>query len=229
MFVVMGIGLITAGPAGGVTRAHAARVVKAPPVVRIPPSDRLRLQLNDSGATLRLPIPACPATSPGCVWMLYVNEPNVPGHPTAGTATGTSGTLTVAVPAGFCGLLQADALLGPAPWAFRTGVRRTVGVCPPGTKGKTVTPTTVPQAVTASLPNTGSNTNAKTDNDGVKLPFTGFDLSPLVLLGGGSVLAGLLLMFPFGDIRRRLRIISALGWRGLASGVRRTGAWLFGL
>ncbi len=236
LFVAMGIGLVTAGAAGGAARTEAPLAAVRAPLLHRPPADRLQLRLDSGGATLRLPIPPCPTTSPGCVWMLYVSEPDVPGKPTVGMVTGTSGVLTIASPAGFCGVLQADALLGPAPWAFRTGERRTVGTCPaptgggatpPGAQGTTSTP--VPAAVTASLPFSGGGTTAPSDGPGAQLPFTGFDPRPLVVLGTSSILGGGLLMSTAERNRRRLGRLRALGPRSLVNGVRRTGAWLLGL
>ena len=64
---------------------------------------------------LRLPTPVCPKSTPDCQWMLWVNEPQLAGKPFVGAETGMSGTLSVDIP-NFCGTVQADALLGPAPW-----------------------------------------------------------------------------------------------------------------
>jgi len=57
----------------------------------------------------------CPASKPACVWILFVDEPDVPPQPVVGSASGTSGEMEVAYPTDFCGVLQADAVVGPAP------------------------------------------------------------------------------------------------------------------
>lgn len=75
---------------------------------------------NDNVVTLNVPS-VCPTGNPNCVWMLSVNEPDIPAQTVVGTATGTSGVLTVAYPTNFCGVIQADVLVGPAPWRLMFG------------------------------------------------------------------------------------------------------------
>jgi hypothetical protein len=70
---------------------------------------------------------------------LQVNEPDIPAQTLVGVATGTSGVLTVAYPKNFCGVIQADMFVGPAPWRLivghqqmiQTGVLQNGGCCPP--------------------------------------------------------------------------------------------------
>ena len=89
-------------------------------------------QLTYDSATqqfeLQLPTPLCPKTVSDCVWMLWVNEPLMPGMPLVSAKTGSSGILPVTVP-DFCGVVQADAELGPAPWTFEKGIRRHLDSC----------------------------------------------------------------------------------------------------
>ncbi len=72
--------------------------------------------------TLQIPNPPCPTTEPGCVWKFFLNEPKVSVD--VATVYGTSGTLTLAYPANFCGVIQADAYIGPTangPWTPQRG------------------------------------------------------------------------------------------------------------
>jgi hypothetical protein len=85
---------------------------------------------NDNVVTLNVPS-LCPTGNPNCVWMLWVNEPDIPAQTVVGRATGTSGVLTVAYPADFCGVIQADVLVGPAPWRLMFGHQASIqtGAC----------------------------------------------------------------------------------------------------
>jgi len=118
-------------------------------------------QLTYDNATqqfqLQLPTPVCPKTAPDCVWMLWVNEPQVSGTPLVGAKTGSSGTVTVTVP-NFCGLVQADAELGPAPWKFVIGIRRHLDSC----ESSTTTTTMVPPTTTTTTSGSGSSTTTTT-------------------------------------------------------------------
>jgi hypothetical protein len=84
--------------------------------------------------TLDIPS-ACPDSHPTCVWVLTVNEPETPAQTLVGTATGTSGVLTVAYPDDFCGVIQADATVGPAPWKIQFGHRAAI-VAHPDARGR---------------------------------------------------------------------------------------------
>jgi len=86
-----------------------------------------------SEVTLQLPQPACPVSRPGCEWTLLVDEPDVPAQTVVGMVSGTSGILTVAYPPDFCGVIQADAILGPDPTKLEVGhqvVVTTASGCP---------------------------------------------------------------------------------------------------
>ena len=171
----------------------------------------------DHLARLVLPNPPCPPDT-GCVWMLRVNEPEVAGGPLVGSVTGTSGILTVAFPA-FCGVIQADALVGPAPWRIERGIRETIDLCtsPPNVTPTANTPEKSPASELSSVPFTASTTPGHTDPTGAQLPFTGLDVRPLGLLGAGLVLIGGLLAST-----AELRVDD------VTHGVRRTGGWFLG-
>ncbi len=80
---------------------------------------------NYNVVTLRVPA-ECPMQQPNCLWMLWVNEPDIPAQTVVGYATGTSGILTVAYPTNFCGVIQADVLAGPNPWRLLFGHRTSI-------------------------------------------------------------------------------------------------------
>ncbi len=184
---------------------------------------------------LTIPTPSCPPSQPSCEWMLYVGEPLVPGKPTVAAVTGTSGQLTLPFPA-FCGVLQADALVGPAPWTRQAGTRKTISTCPTGAGGGVTPPGTAPLPFsTTAEPGAPARTALQAadaaDAGGpvAELPFTGLDIRPLVAVGWAMVVAGGFLLVPVG-LRRRLRArAAAVGVEGLRDGARRTGMWFFGL
>jgi hypothetical protein len=184
--------------------------------------------------TLTLPSPPCPATNTSCEWLLEVNEPDVPAQTVLGTATGSSGMLTVTYSAAFCGVIQADALIGPSPWFLKYGHRDTVTgtdcatpvttppvTTPPVTSPPAVTPVANPPAavVQTQLPYTAPTTpttaapaaaavtptSAVTaTTDPAQLPFTGVNVKPLVLVGSGLILAGLYVLTTIEQRRRAL-------------------------
>lgn len=88
------------------------------------------IHFGPTAVTLIIPppcgFPACQTT-----WMLYVNE--VPSGLVVGTPTAMTGTLTVAYPVGYCGIMQADAIApvgsSVVPPRKIVGHRRTVGDC----------------------------------------------------------------------------------------------------
>lgn len=147
-------------------------------------------QLTYDSATqqfqLLLPTPVCPKTAPDCVWMLWVNEPQMPGTPLIGAKSGSSGTLTVTVP-NFCGVVQADADLGPAPWQFVKGTRRHLDSCESSTTTTTMVPptttttsgaapsttTTTTVAPTSTTTTVAPNVAAASTTTVAALPFTG--------------------------------------------------------
>ena len=120
--------LVTAGVAGSATKQSSH------PVLRFNDADRK--------ADLTIPTPPCPKSNENCEWKLFVNEPLMSGKTLVGAVTGTSGALTVAYPE-FCGVIQADALVGPAPWQFEVGIRRRINTC-------VSTTTTVPTSTSTS-------------------------------------------------------------------------------
>ena len=60
-------------------------------------------------AELIIPTPACTASQPNCEWKFFLNEPKLSID--VGTVYGTSGTLTIEYPSGFCGVIQALSLI----------------------------------------------------------------------------------------------------------------------
>ncbi len=139
--------IVTAGCvlAVGFGLVLAAGVASASSVVR--PVAVLRF-----GSNVTLDVPGtCPMRHPNCEWMLSVDEPGVPAQTVVGTATSTSGRLVVAYPRGFCGVVQADVLIGPAPWRLQFGHK--TSICIPVT-AINQTPTVLPfsQTVTSALP-----------------------------------------------------------------------------
>jgi hypothetical protein len=106
--------------------------------------------------TLQIPTPACPASEPQCEWKFFLNEPKLSVD--VATVYGTSGTLTIPYPKDFCGVIQADAYVGP-PWVAKRGWQHTISDCtptPPTTvlPGPPVTapPVTAPPATTPITP-----------------------------------------------------------------------------
>ena len=112
--------------------------------------------------TLTIPTPPCQGGPPGCVWRLWVNEPDTPGAPVLGSATGTSGVLVVTYPATVCGtvqgdasvLLQADVAVGGTVWRYKVG-HRTIIPCPstpPPTPPTPPTSVTTPTTISTVVP-----------------------------------------------------------------------------
>ncbi len=81
-------------------------------------TDFAHINFDDQAHMVTLTIPTSPCRHDGhttsCNWELFVNEPEVPGQPVVDAVFGTSGVLSVPYPA-LCGVLQADALVGPPP------------------------------------------------------------------------------------------------------------------
>src|ERR1700738_4559581 len=107
--VAFGVAQWVAGPAGSLRGQ--------------PRHPELTFNATQQQVQLTIPSPACPTSSEHCEWMLFVDEPNLPGQPVVGMTTGSSGTLDISYPT-LCGVMQADVLLGPAPWKFKFGHRR---------------------------------------------------------------------------------------------------------
>ena len=179
--------------------------------------------------TLQIPDPPCDVTEPNCVWKFFLNEPKESVD--VATIFGTSGTLTLPYPANFCGIIQADAYVGPSmngPWVPKRGWQHQIpptGACaPPSVPSTTDTapasttttdggpppaaasqPPVAPTVAAASVtPTTVTTTTvpSKTDAAVTTLPFTGTDITPLALLGLTLVTLGLCLL-----VRRRSRTV----------------------
>jgi hypothetical protein len=184
----------------------------------------IRFWSTSSEVTLQIPEPACPVSKPSCEWMLFVDEPDVPAQTVVGVVSGTSGILTVAYPADFCGVIQADAILGPNPSKLEVGhqvVVTTASGCPPITKTTIPPPKPGPGAngvsppggtVTATPTGTVTLTNDPAHvaaAEAAQLPFTGIDIKPMGYIGVGMVVTGLLLASTFEKRRRDLRRVKA--------------------
>ncbi len=206
-FVLVGSVLVGSAPASASARGTFA-VIKFWPTY--------------NEVTLQIPAPPCRNRPADCVWKLIENEPDVPAQTLVGSATGTSGILTLSYPANFCGVIQADALVEPTPdaagpWSLQIGRRSTiqtasscVPVAPTGGE-PTTTPTKAPATPAAQLPYTGSPPTANTDpvlaatTAPTQLPFTGVDVKPLAIVGGSLVLLALSLLTTLEQRRRGLR------------------------
>ncbi len=194
------------------------------------------LSFNSARQVVEMSIPSgpCPSGATTCTWMLYVNEPGVSGQPTVAEATGTSGTLAVPYPPNFCGVIQADALVGPGSWVYQTGTRQSIHTCPdpvvPPIGGGGTQPVTPPSSpapaptsttssitqvsVAASLSATPTAAPASTT-----LPFTGTDTTPFLLAGLAAVAIGVVLLV-------EPRTHRGLRWLTSAGPVRRVGSFL---
>jgi hypothetical protein len=103
-------------------------------------------------AVLTIPTPACPPSQPDCQWKFFLNEPKLSVD--VATVFGTSGTLTIPYPKDFCGVIQADAYVGP-PFVAKRGFQHTIEDCnPPPTTTTTAPPTTT----TTTVPPTTTTT-----------------------------------------------------------------------
>jgi hypothetical protein len=210
----------------------------------------LRWDVAGGMAVLIIPTPPCPVSNEACQWKLLINEPKVPGEPTVGSVTGTSGVLALTFPPNFCGVIQADSLIGPAPWTLTHGIRRRIDTCgtPPTTTATTKPPTkttttTKPPKVTAAstTPTTSAlpftmatsvsptTTLAATTPAAAQLPFTGLDIKPLVLLGSALILFGGLLLTTVESRRRALQRAAAIRLEDVREGTRKASSWFLGL
>lgn len=124
----------------------------------------IRFWSNFDVVTMRIPSPLyCPKKQPKCEWMLYVNE-DVPAQTVVGTAVAFAGQVNVvqvSYPADFCGIIQADALVGPNPWLIDFGHKMKIDTCdsPPTTSPPTTSPPTT-SAPTTSPPTTSAPTTS---------------------------------------------------------------------
>jgi hypothetical protein len=174
--VALGSVLLTAGTAAAAPRVtHFANI-----------------KFSDATGQVTLTIPT--ASCGTCEWMLSVDEPKSAAQTVIGTATGTSGVLTVAYPADFCGVIQADALLGPAPWDLRVGHRRTIQTaspCPPTTTTTTTTTSTTTTTTTTAPPKTSttSTTTSGVTQATSQLPFSNTSASSTTTTNSASTVA----------------------------------------
>jgi hypothetical protein len=190
----------------------------------------------DDGAQavqLTIPTPACPLSEPQCEWRFFLNEPKL--HVDVATAYGTSGVLTIDYPSNFCGVIQADAYVGP-PWVPKRGYQHTIEDCaatttssteppsagaasePPPTTTASTPPSVPPDAAgAATVPAVApppAPTPSTTPVDGAgdskpaQLPFTGTDIKPFLLTGWSMVVLGSCLL-----IQRRRRLHSRRRYR----------------
>lgn len=106
---------------------------------------------------LTIPTPACPESEPQCEWKFFLNEPRL--HVDVATVYGSSGSLTIEYPSDFCGVIQADAYVGP-PWVAKRGFQHTIEDCEAATA--TTLSTGPPSAGATSEPPTTATTAAST-------------------------------------------------------------------
>jgi hypothetical protein len=178
--------------------------------------------------TLQIPTPACPESQPTCQWKFFLNEPKLSVD--VATVYGTSGTLTLAYPPNFCGVIQADAYVGP-PWVAKRGFQHTIEDCePPATTTTTTTePPTTTTTTTTMLPPVPPPVSGPTVEPPApapvvavpvaapvapapltQLPFTGKNIKPFLVTGLVLVVLGLALLAPGEYWRRVSRRWSAL-------------------
>ncbi len=139
----------------------------------------LRIDPPAHRVTLQVPTPSCVHRPPGCVWLLAVDQPYTAGDPRLGTATGTTGLLTVTYPASVCGVVQADAEVtvpgrtaGSERWRYTVGHRVDLP-CPP-TGPTTPDPTTTTTHPTGgSTSPTGTTGPPPATSGTASLPFSG--------------------------------------------------------
>jgi hypothetical protein len=143
------------------------------------------ITFNDAAqqVTLTIPTPACPTSQPDCQWKFFLNEPKLSVD--VATVFGTSGVLTLDYPKDFCGVIQADAYVGP-PWVAKRGFQHTIEDCTTPTTTTTTTEpptttttTTAPPTTTTTTavppvppPTSGSNIQPPTPPAPTALPFT---------------------------------------------------------
>ncbi len=188
------------------------------------------ITFNDAAqqVTLQIPTPACPVSQPNCQWKFFLNEPKLSVD--VATVYGTSGTLTLAYPPDFCGVIQADAYVGP-PWVAKRGFQHTIADCEPPTT--TTTTTTEPPTTTTTLPPVPPPVSGPTVEPPApaptvvpvaapvapavpvapapltQLPFTGRNITPFLVVGVALVSLGLALLAPGEYWRRASRRWSA--------------------
>jgi hypothetical protein len=190
------------------------------------------ITFNDAAQQVQLtiPTPACPTSQPDCQWKFFLNEPKLSVD--VATVYGTSGVLTLDYPKDFCGVIQADAYVGP-PWVAQRGFQHTIEDCEPPPTTTTTTTTTAPPPTTttttnvppvppvpppvsgsnippptpppAALPFTAPATTSTVAAPLTQLPFTGKNIKPILFAGLTLVALGLALLAPSRYWRRASR------------------------
>ncbi len=123
--------------------------------------------------TLQIPDPPCDVSEPNCVWKFFLNEPKLSVD--VATIYGTSGTLTLPYPTDFCGIIQADAYVGPTangPWVPKRGWQHPIqtGTCEPGSTTTSSMPTSPQSSVPTS--STTTTTDGPTTEAAAQPPVT---------------------------------------------------------
>jgi hypothetical protein len=215
VLVALGSSLVVQGSAG-------ANV----PIAHYP---AIRLWNRYEVATLALPshVP-CPRSQPDCKWKLTVYETVASAHTIVGSVVGDAGTLTVTYPLYFCGVLIAEAFVGPKPYILQREIQQsadTGGACGAGTGanvttvGSTIAPTvpvvhavtvhSSPQGPSVVVAAAAAHPTASTVYlRGVRyrvLAFTGTDVRPLVFIGAALVLLGFYIITTLEQRRRAMR------------------------
>lgn len=183
------------------------------------------LSFSSDRVTLTPPTKGCPLRRPDCEWMLFVNDPTT-GKLLAmatgpGTTTGSASAVgvTVILPASFCGVVQADALIGPSPWRKVVGRKATVQ-----TSASCSLPFTAANAPNAS--NAGTAPAAPAAAKLTQLPFTGIDVKPLTVLGVSLTIFGLLMATDFDQHRKKVR--RQRTWSETVAEMGAVARWFFG-
>jgi hypothetical protein len=219
LFVLLLVGVTTEYAAWGASDSPSAAVIT----------------FDDGAQTVQLtiPTPACPVSEPQCEWRFFLNEPKL--HVDVATVYGTSGILSIDYPSNFCGVIQADAYVGP-PWVAKRGYQHTIEDCaavtttssteppaagaasepPPTTTASTPPPVPPDAAATATVPALAPPTPTRSttpvgvagDSKPAQLPFTGTDIKPFLLTGWSMVALGSCLL-----IQRRRRLHSRQRYR----------------
>jgi len=220
---------------GGAAWTATAAATPAPAITSSAPSTTAVIVFDDAAqqAKLIIPTPPCTETQPDCQWKFVLQIPK--GDITVGVVYGTAGTLTIAYPNNFCGVIQADAYQGP-PFVPKRGFQHTISDCEPITPVSTTIPTTpvAPTTTTTEPPTpttgapvppsppaapqvappvaavpTAAPVAATPTPAPTQLPFTGVDTKPLLAIGLLLVMLGLVLLNSTASWRRMARRLLA--------------------
>jgi hypothetical protein len=237
-FVALGSTLVIQGTAGADV-----------PIAHYP---AIRLWNRYEVATLSLPskVP-CPRSQPDCKWKLTVYETVASSHTVVGSVVGDAGTLTVTYPQYFCGVLIAEAFVGPGPYILQREIQQsadTGGACGAGTGanattvGSTTAATTVavahgavirtyPQGTPVVVAAAAAHPRRVTYVVGRTrvLAFTGADIKPVAFAGGFLMLLGFLILTTLEQRRRAMRRMAHAVRTSEASGhATRITRWFMG-